>query len=115
MKELSKFCEMYAENSFLNDSVWKYFSYFDQKIIISDKERKKIFSKKNKLYRFTDDHFVSFFFIKVYQIKGKESPLPFVFTKIREILRNKNKQKFLNEIENKLYNEALSSEHVKIL
>ena len=115
MKELSKFCEMYAENSFLNDSVWMYFSDFDQKIIISEKERKKIFSKKNKLYSFTDDHFISLFFIKDYQIKGEESPLPFVFSNIREILRNKNRQKFLNEIENKLYNEALSSEHIKIL
>lgn len=115
MKELSKFCEMYAENSFLNDSVWMYFSDFDQKIKISEKERKKIFSKKNKLYSFTDDHFISLFFIKDYQIKGEESPLPFVFSNIREILRNKNKQKFLNEIENKLYNEALSSEHIKIL
>ncbi|MDG1718663.1 MAG: hypothetical protein P8H17_02390 [Flavobacteriales bacterium] len=115
MKELSEFCRMHAENSFLNDSVWMYFSYFDQKIIISEKERKKIFSKKNKLYSFTDDHFISLFFIKDYQIKGEESPLPFVFSNIREILRNKNKQKFLNEIENKLYNEALSSEHIKIL
>ena len=115
MKELSKFCEMYAENSFLNDSIWMYFSDFDQKIIISEKERKKIFSKKNKLYSFTDDNFISLFFIKDYQIKGEESPLPFVFSNIREILRNKNKQKFLNEIENKLYNEALSSEHIKIL
>ena len=57
MKELSDFCEMYAENSFLNDSVWMYFSDFDHKIIISEKERKKIFSKKNKLYSFTDDDF----------------------------------------------------------
>ena len=115
MKELSEFCRMHAENSFLNDSVWMYFSYFDQKIIISEKERKKIFSKKNKLYSFTDDHFISLFFIKDYQIKGEESPLSFVISNIREILRNKNKQKFLNEIENKLYNEALSSEHIKIL
>ena len=115
MKELSEFCRMHAENSFLNDSVWMYFSYFDQKIIISEKERKKIFSKKNKLYSFTDDHFISLFFIKDYQIKGEESPLPFVISNIREILRNKNKQKFLNKIENKLYNEALSSEHIKIL
>ena len=114
MKELSKFCEMYAENSFLNDSVWMYFSDFDQKIIISEKERKKIFSKKNKLYSFTDDDFISLFFLKDYQIKGEESPLPFVFSNIREILRNKNKQKFWNEIEDKLYNEALSSEHIKI-
>ena len=114
MKELSDFCEMYAETNFLNDSVWMYFSDFDQKVTISEKERKKIFSKKNKLYSFTDDHFISLFFLKDYQIKGEESPLPFVFSNIRKILRNKNKQKFWNEIEDKLYNEALSSEHIKI-
>ena len=114
MSELSEFCEMYAENSFLNDSVWVYFSEFFKKLPISEKESKKIFSKKNKLYSFTDDDFVFLFFIKDYQIKGGESPLPFLFSNIREILRNKNKQKFLKEIEDKLYNEALSSEHIKI-
>ncbi len=114
INKLSEFCEMYAENSFLNDSVWVYFSEFYQKLPISEKESKQIFSKKNKLYSFTDEDFVFLFFIKDYQIKGGESPLPFVFSNIREILRNKNKQKFLNEIEDKLYNEALSSEHIKI-
>jgi len=114
MSELSEFCEMYAENSFLNDSVWVYFSEFFKKLPISEKESKKIFSNKNKLYSFTDDDFVFLFFIKDYQIKGGESPLPFLFSNIREILRNKNKQKFLKEIEDKLYNEALSSEHIKI-
>jgi hypothetical protein len=114
ISELSEFCEMYAENSFLNDSVWVYFSEFFKKLPISEKESKKIFSKKNKLYSFTDDDFIFLFFIKDYQIKGEESPLSFAFSNIREILRNKNKQKFLNEIEDKLYNEALSSEHIKI-
>ena len=114
INELSKFCEMYAENSFLNDSIWVYFSEFYQKLPISEKESKKIFYKKNKLYSFTDRDFIFLFFIKDYQIKGEESPLPFVFSNIREILRNKNKQKFLNEIEDNLYNDALSSKHIKI-
>jgi len=114
INELSKFCEMYAENSFLNDSIWVYFSEFYQKLPISEKESKKIFYKKNKLYSFTDGDFIFLFFIKDYQIKGAESPLPFEFRNIREILRNKNKQKFLNKIEDKLYNEALASEHIKI-
>ena len=42
INELSEFCEMYAENSFLNDSIWVYFSEFYQKIPISEKESKKI-------------------------------------------------------------------------
>ena len=114
INELSKFCEMYAENSFLNDSIWVYFSEFYQKLPISEKESKKIFYKKNKLYSFTDGDFIFLFFIKDYQIKGGESPLPFVSSNIREILRNKNKQNFLNKIEDKLYNKALSSKHIKI-
>ena len=77
------------------------------------KDSKQIFSKKNKLYSFTDDDFIFLFFIKDYQIKGGESPLPFVFSNIREIVKNTNKQNFWNQFKDKLYKEALLSEHIK--
>ena len=54
--QLSDFCELYAENSFLNDSVWVYFSEFLNKLPISKKEIKKISFKKKKLYSFTCCH-----------------------------------------------------------
>ena len=112
--ELVDFCEMYAENSFLNDSVWVYLSEFSQKLPNGSKENKKLLSNKNKIHSFIDDSFVYVIFIRDYQIKGNKSPLPFVFSNIRKILQSKNKKQFITNLEKKLYQEAVFSEHIKI-
>ena len=112
--ELQDFCEMYAENSFLNDSVWIYLTEISHKLPTDEKQNNKLISYKNKIHSFTDDNFMYLIFVKDYQIKGKKSPLPFVFNTIREILQNKHKRQFINSLEDKLYKDALSSEHIKI-
>ena len=112
--ELVDFCEMYADNSFLNDSVWVYLSEFSQKLPNGSKENKKLLSNKNKIHSFMDDNFVYIIYIRDCQIKGDKSPLPFVFSNIRKILQSKNKKQFITNLEKKLYQEALSSEHIKI-
>ena len=112
--ELQDFCEMYAENSFLNDSVWIYLTEISHKLPTDEKQNKKLISYKNKIHSFTDDNFMYLIFVKDYQIKGKKSPLPFAFNTIRDILRNKNKRQFINSLEDKLYEDALSSEYIKI-
>ena len=114
LEELSEFCNMYAERSFLNDSAWVYYSEFQSKLPIPEKESKRILSKRNKTHIFTDDDFIYFLFIKDYKTKDSKSPLSFVFSNIRSLLQNKNKQKFLNKLEDKLYQEALNSEHIKL-
>ena len=112
--ELVDFCEMYSDNSFLNDSVWVYLSEFSQKLPNGSKEYKKLLSNKNKIHSFMDDNFVYVIYIRDYQIKGNKSPLPFVFSNIRKILQSKNKKQFITNLEKKLYQEALFSEHIKI-
>ena len=68
--ELVDFCEMYADNSFLNDSVWVYLSEFSQKLPNGSKENKKLLSNKNKIHSFMDDNFVYVNIHQIYQIKG---------------------------------------------
>ncbi|MEJ6748775.1 MAG: hypothetical protein QNK60_02470 [Flavobacteriales bacterium] len=114
LNELIDICEMYAVNYFLNDSAWVYFSEFSHKLPLSERESIKILSRTNKTYSFTDDNFVYILFVKDYQIKGSNSPLTFVFNNIRSLLQNKNKIKFINDIEDKLYQEAISSGNIKI-
>lgn len=114
LNELIDICEMYAVNYFLNDSAWVYFSEFSHKLPLSERESNKILSRTNKTYSFTDDNFVYILFVKDYQIKGSNSPLTFVFNNIRSLLQNKNKIKFINDIEDKLYQEATSSGNIKI-
>ena len=114
LNELIDICEMYAVNYFLNDSAWVYCSDFSYKLPFSERESNKILSRTNKTHTFTDDNFVYILFVKDYQIKGSNSPLPFVFNNIRSLLKNKNKIKFINDIEDKLYQEAISSGNIKI-
>ena len=98
----------------LNDSIWVYLSEFSQKLPNGSKENKKLLSNKNKIHSFIDDSFVYVIFIRDYQIKGNKSPLPFVFSNIRKILQSKNKKQFITNLEKKLYQEAVFSEHIKI-
>ena len=114
LNELMDICEMYAVNYFLNDSAWVYSSEFSQKLPITVKESNKILSRNNKTHVFTDDDFIYLLYVKNHQIKGSKSPLPFVFNNIRLLLQNKNKIKFTNDIEDKLYQEAISSGDIKI-
>ena len=112
--ELVDFCEMYAENSFLNDSTWIYLSELTQKIPNLSKVNNKLLFNKNKIHSFTDDNFIYIVYIKDYQIKGNKSPLPFVFKNINQILQNQNKRKFLRNLKEKLYDEAQSLQQIKI-
>ena len=112
--DLVDFCEMYAENSFLNDSNWIYLSELTQKIPNVSKLNNKLLSNKNKIHSFTDDNFIYIVYIKDYQIKGNKSPLLFVFKKINQILQNQNKRKFIRNLKVKLYEEAQSSQQIKI-
>ena len=114
LNELIDICEMYAVNYFLNDSAWVYSSEFSQKLPITIKESNKILSRNNKTHVFTDDNFIYLLYVMNHQIKGSKSPLPFVFNNIRLLLQNKNKIKFTNDIEDKLYQEAISSGDIKI-
>jgi hypothetical protein len=114
LNELMDICEMYAVNYFLNDSAWVYSSEFSQKLPITIKESNKILSRNNKTHVFTDDNFIYLLYVKNHQIKGSKSPLTFVFNNIRLLLQNKNKIKFTNDIEDKLYQEAISSGDIKI-
>ena len=114
LNELTDICEMYAVNYFLNDSAWVYCSDFSYKLPFSERESNKILSRTNKTHTFIDDNFVYILFVKDYQIKGSNSPLPFVFNNIRSLLQNKNKIKFINDIEDKLYQKSISSGDIKI-
>jgi hypothetical protein len=68
----------------------------------------------NKYYSYTADSSKYFLFIHGYQIKGRRSPLSLVQEKIREIILNRNKLLFLKDLEDKLYQKAISTNKIKI-
>jgi len=111
--ELADFCQQFAKEYYLNDSNWQYFSFINnklpEKIIKED-----YFLRNTKDVYFEDDQFRYYVFINDYKIKGSISPLEIEKEKIRNILLNKNKIKYLRQLEDELYQNALVLKKIKI-
>lgn len=72
---------------------------------ISDQER---FLKVQKYIETEDDLFHYFVKINEYNLKSTVQPLEYAHLKIKSIILNKRKFKFIEDLENKVYNEALN-------
>jgi hypothetical protein len=64
------------------------------------------FIKTNSTIEQEDDNFYYFVYIREKNTKGSVSPFIFVKSKIKDIILNKRKVKFLNDLENNIYTDA---------
>ena len=112
-EDLLEYCRQFATDYHLDESKWVYFSKFADKLPMEVKNSTYYLSS-NKYYSYTADSSKYFFFIHGYQIKGSRSPLSLVQEKIREIILNRNKLLFLKDLEDKLYQKAISTNKIKI-
>ena len=113
MEDLMEYCRQFASDYHLEDARWIYFSKFAEKLPLEIKNSTYYLSN-NKYYTYFADSSKYFLFIKRYQIKGSASPLAFVQERIRKIILNRNKLLFLKDLENELYQNAISSNRIKI-
>ena len=65
-------------------------------------------------YNYTIDSSQYYIHIKEYRISGNISPLILVDNRIRKIIQNKNKLLFLKQLEEDLYNKAISDDKIKL-
>ena len=112
-EDLLEYCRQFATDYHLDESKWVYFSKFADKLPMEVKNSTYYLSS-NKYYSYTTDSSKYFLFIHGYQIKGSRSPLSLVQEKIREIILNRNKLLFLKDLEDKLYQKAISTNKIKI-
>lgn len=70
--------------------------------------------KATKLFEAKDSVFQYFLSIKDFQSKGNTAPLIYVEKDIKNIILLKRKQKLINDLENKIYFEALTRNNFKI-
>ncbi|MEE2699998.1 MAG: hypothetical protein VYD71_01370 [Bacteroidota bacterium] len=112
-EELIEYCRQFASDYHLEESKWVYFSKFVDKlpVIVSNQP---YYLSTNKYYTYTTDSNKYFLFIKQYQIKGSVSPLILVQERIRKIILNKNKLLFLKDLEDDLYQNAITNNKIKI-
>ena len=111
--ELEDYCQQFAKEYYLADSNWQYFSVINNKLpkIIKEEE---FFLKNIKGVYFEDNQFLHYIYIKDYKIKGSISPLAFEKEKIRNVLLNKNKIKYLKQLEDELYQNGIALKKIKI-
>ena len=112
-EDLMEYCRQFASNYHLEDSRWIYFSKFAEKLPL-EIQNSTYYLSKNKYYNYSTDSSKYFLFIKQYQIKGSTSPLSLVQEKIRKIILNRNKLLFLKQLEDELYQKAISDNKITI-
>jgi len=105
IKKLDSYCYNYATKYDYFKDNWVLFSFIQSELpirIVNEDE----YLKSNKYIEQSDKDFYYFVYIKERNSKGAISPINFVHNRIKDIIINKRKVKFLTDLETKIYNDA---------
>jgi hypothetical protein len=110
---LKSMCIQYANNYFMNDNTWLMFDDL-KKEMTQLNEVPEYDIKNGKIFEFTDA--TSYYFLKIIEVKSKNtlSPLNFEKTNIRNMLINERKQKLITTIKNDFFDKAKTSKELEI-
>ena len=111
--DLVSYCMLYALEYYVNDSSWNYFNTIKYKIpnnIIAN----NIFLSKRKYDIIEDEKYLYLLFLKDFKIKGSTSPFSLEKDKIKSLIINNNKIKYLDIVEKDLVNNGISLNKIKI-
>ena len=118
LEQLEEYCLQFAERFFLGNVNWVSWSDFSKQLPIEKdnfiRDTKKIF-KKNRKIELQDSTYRYFLFVEDFKLKGTSSPLEYVSSMIRKILINKRKKEIINNIEERLIQEAMENNNFEIL
>jgi hypothetical protein len=113
IKKLDSYCYNYAAKYDYFKDNWVLFSFI-QNELPNKIENEDEYLKANKYIEQEDNDFFYFVYIKERNSKGAISPINFVHNKIKDIIINKRKVKFLTDLETKIYNDAQDHDHFVI-
>jgi hypothetical protein len=113
IKELENYCLKYAKEYYIETEKWNYFSSINNKLprLIDDEVT---FLKNTDGVFFEDANYRYYVYIDEYRVKGDTSPLALELDKIKDVLLNKKKVNYLKELEEDLYEIALSKKKINI-
>lgn len=112
-EQLKSMCIQYANNYFMNDNTWLMFD--DLKKEMSQLKEVPDYSIQNgKIFEFTDA--TSYYFLKILDVKSKNtlSPLNFEKNNIKNILINQRKQKLISNIRKDFFDKAKTNKELEI-
>jgi len=112
-EQLKTMCIQYANNYFMNDNTWLMFDDL-KKEIPQLKEVPEYTVQNGKIFEFTDA--TSFYFLKIIEVKSKNtlSPLTFEKNNIKSMLINERKQKLINSIKKDFFDKAKTNKELEI-
>jgi len=86
---------------------WVYFDLVLSKIpkIVTNQER---FLRRNKFIEVSDSSYYYFVSLREYKLRFTVSPSEFVRSQIKSVIQNQRKIRFIKDLENNLYNDALN-------
>ena len=112
-EQLKNLCIQYANNYYMNDDTWLMFDDL-KKEMPQLNEVPEYTVEKGKTFEFTD--VASFYFLKIVDLKSKNtlSPLNFEKHNIRNMLLNQRKEKLISTIRKDFFDKAKSSKELEI-
>jgi hypothetical protein len=111
--QLEKFCQQNAENYYLDDNAWLFFDDLLKEIPIKTYDKEQ-FLKNNRFIEIQDSSGTYLVNIKGFRIRDGISPVNFEKENIRKIILNKRKVALIQEMEKKVYQDALKANDFKI-
>lgn len=112
-EQLKSLCIQYANNYFMNDNTW--LMYDDLKKEINQLKEVPDYNIQNgKTFEFTDA--ASYYFLKIIEVKSKNtiSPLNFEKVNIKNMLINQRKQQLIANIKKDFFDKAKTNKELKI-
>jgi hypothetical protein len=113
IRKLDSYCYNYAAKYDYFQDNWVGFDVIKNELPKSI-ENEDEFLRTNKYLEQADSSYLYFVYLKEHISKGSVSPFGFVKSKIRDIILNKRKVKFLSDLEDKIYNDAQDHHHFVI-
>ncbi len=112
-EQLKTLCVQYANNYYMNDNTWLLFDDL-KKEMNQLNEVPEYTLQKGKLFEFTD--VTSFYFLKILDVKSKNtlSPLNFERNNIKNMLLNQRKQQLIDGIKKDFFDKAKTNKELEI-
>ncbi len=114
LAELKSYCLSFSTAYHLVDSSWMVFDEMVKNSPLVEIPNKIQFLKANPYYETSDDAYLYFLKVDEYRISDNISPLEFVRDDIRAIILNKRKVALGRQLEDEVYNHAVSEKEFEI-
>jgi hypothetical protein len=112
MESLTRYCYNYANKYDFFNNDWVLWSSIGNELPQKEAAEKAL--SQNSRIEQNDSEFIYFVYIKGKKAPGEITPLAIIRDKVKNIIINKRKLKFISGLEQNIYNDALSKKQFEI-